>query len=190
MKNIEFYKDKLDTETSTIKQVGWENELKAIKRYERIATMVNDYSLVVDYGCGLGELSKYLSHGYIGIDVQTEYVNEARIIHPDKIFMETDGNGHIPLCDVCVNVGVWTLNNDMSNDNFWDKIKDEVVNIMDSTDLLIVNGFHNGCNEIDPKLYYHDMANWFRLCNDNGFIMQTEMFSKYEFIMTIQKQIW
>jgi SAM-dependent methyltransferase len=190
MTNQEFYDLKLKTEQNTIKQVGWENVDKAILRYRRIADILHDVkcSSVVDYGCGLGDFVNYVPRGieYTGVDVHESYIEKAQLIHPKELFFTIVGNGKINECDWAINIGAWTLNGGKSHEDYWNDIVSQVSKMLTYTKCgLIVNGFHKSVDFEDPKLFYHDMNEWFKLAKYFDGKIEIELFQKHEFILKI-----
>lgn len=191
MTNKEFYNNALSTESTVIKQVGWENEVKAIKRYKQIAKLIPPKTnIVVDYGCGLGNFAKYVSNNvkYIGMDTHTEYVELANELHPELQIVPTDGKGIVPMCNTIVSIGVWTLRGELNDLQYWNNIVIQLNNMVKCvSDSIIINGFHNQVDYTDPKLFYHDMGKWIKLANLLGLKMKVLVFEKYEFIIMLKK---
>jgi hypothetical protein len=190
MTNKEFYNKAL-SESSPIKQVGWENEVKAIKRYKQIAKLVPPKThTIVDYGCGIGNFAKYVSHSakYIGMDTHTEFVEFANEINPELQIIPTDGKGNVPECDCLVSIGVWTLRGELDDLQYWNNIVIQVNNMVKHvTGSIIINGFHNQADYKDPKLYYHDISKWIKLANLLGLKMKVLVFEKFEFVIVLKK---
>ena len=68
------------------KSLGWIKGKQNI-RFEALSTYVNSNSKLLDFGCGFGDLLKYLSNksinvDYYGCDVVDEFINEARLQNP------------------------------------------------------------------------------------------------------------
>jgi hypothetical protein len=192
MKNQEFYKEKLTQETDYIKKVGWENKKKALKRYKAISEKIGSGDkTIVDYGCGIGNFSNFLPRSifYIGIDCYEDYIETAKRIHPEKSFGVTKGDGIIPLCDDVVLIGVWTLRDDKTDDEFWDEIINQLVNMLPYVGgSIIINGFHNQVSYKDQKLFYHDLCKWVKYCNLLRVDCEFQIFEEHEFILTVKKK--
>jgi hypothetical protein len=191
MTSKEFYQEKLKTESDPIKQVGWDNEVKAVKRYKQIAKLIPPKTQsIVDYGCGIGNFSKYVSNkvDYLGMDSFQEYVDAANDMHPELQVIHCDGKGVIPECDIAVLIGVWTLRGKMNDVQYWNNVVIQLKNILKSVkDQVIVNGFHDQVDYKDPKLFYHDMNRWIKLANLMQLKIQIQLFEKYEFIILLKK---
>lgn len=95
---IEFYNQYLDafplTEPSA---VGWTDEATQHKRFKVLFDVgISDGDTILDYGCGLGHLNKYISLNefkninYCGIDINPNYIAMAQQLYPNQIFMVSD----------------------------------------------------------------------------------------------------
>lgn len=95
---IDFYNQYLDafplTEPSA---VGWTNETTQHKRFEALFDVgISDGNTILDYGCGLGHLNKYIALNgpkniyYCGIDINPNYIAMAQQLYPNQIFMVSD----------------------------------------------------------------------------------------------------
>lgn len=95
---IEFYNQYLDafplTEPSA---VGWTNETTQHKRFKALFDVgISDGDTILDYGCGLGHLNKYIALNgpkgiyYCGIDINPNYIAMAHQLYPNRIFMVSD----------------------------------------------------------------------------------------------------
>lgn len=191
MNNKDFYNNALYNEKTEIKQVGWENEKKAIERYKAVAKFIPQTSkLVCDYGCGLAGFYSYLPIDvkYIGVDTHEPYVDKVNNLNPNLNVFHAKENGVIPKCDTAVSIGVWTLRNEVDDNSYWNDIEVQVTKMMKSvSDSIIINGFHNQVDYQDPKLYYHDMGKWIRFANKIGVKAYFFVFAEYEFVMMLKK---
>ena len=66
-----------------------------MERFKKVADIIEDNSLVVDAGCGTGELIKYLFHlkkgcVFSGIDFSEVSINDARKERPNCRFIADD----------------------------------------------------------------------------------------------------
>ena len=191
MKNKTFYNNALYNEKTEIKQVGWENEEKAVARYKAVAKFIpQGTNLVCDYGCGLATFRKYLPENvkYIGIDSHEPYVEKINNLHPELHVLHTKVNGIIPKCDTAVSIGVWTLRDGVNDNSYWNDVEMQATNMLKSVShSLIINGFHNQVDYQDPKLYYHDIGKWIKYANQQGVRLYFYVFAKYEFVMMLKK---
>jgi SAM-dependent methyltransferase len=193
MNSKQFYQNKLETETSSIKQVGWDNVEKAVKRYEAIAGMLDPSSkVIVDYGCGNGVFSEYVypQHNYIGLDRYDEYIQKAKKNYPiiKDSFDVTEGTGVIPKCDEAVVIGVWTLREEENDAMYWSDVMLQLTCMLPSVSKgIIVNGFHNQVGYKDGKLFYHDLNAWIKFLNWLNVGVEIKIFEKHEFMIKILK---
>lgn len=105
---INFYNQYL--ESFSIKDpsaVGWTDETTQHKRFKTLFGVgVSDNDRILDYGCGLGHLNKYIALNgpknvkYFGIDINPNYIAMAKQLYPNEMFLVSD------IEDVKVNPGV------------------------------------------------------------------------------------
>jgi len=93
MHTLESLKKKIETVTDLLSVVRTMKSLAAvnIRQFERAAHSLEEYSRVVDLGCGEGVVAGMLRESlpemdYVGIDVSEEAVNAARTFHPTLEF--------------------------------------------------------------------------------------------------------
>lgn len=91
-----YYSANFFSYTEDYKILGWESEEAQFNRFDVFAnnTNINSKSLL-DVGCGLGSLLKYLNNkniflDYTGIDILPEMTSEAKKRFPDKKFISGD----------------------------------------------------------------------------------------------------
>lgn len=188
MKDEQFYHNKLINEVHEVQQVGWDNIHKAVDRYmfaqKMVHVIMDDGAMVVDYGCGLCTLADYLpSFNYVGIDKLPAMVEGAR--KRTGINVKVGTAKDVPTCDVVVNLGAWTLKDDMTDIDYEIMVFNEMELISQKADCLIVNGFHLGADYYDPKLFYHDLGKMVNWCTTRGYDWSVYNFERWEFFMVI-----
>lgn len=100
---------------------------------------------ILDYGCGLAHLKEYLdSQGfhanYIGVEIVPDFIDVARIKHPDTVFYLVDESGFTSL-EVHHVVISGTFNIIEGNrDDHWASVKDRILKLFSRcTKSLAVN---------------------------------------------------
>lgn len=83
----------------TVKALGWKGEESQRKRFEVLSQVADlNNSSILDVGCGYGDLKTFLdlkfsNYTYIGIDLVSEFINEAKTLHAgatDTHFLQAD----------------------------------------------------------------------------------------------------
>ena len=84
---------------STVEALGWKNKESQLKRFEVLASVANlNKSVILDAGCGYGDLKAYLDNqfielDYIGVDQMPEFIDKAKKIYhgiPNTHFIAGD----------------------------------------------------------------------------------------------------
>ncbi len=95
-KIISFYDEHIDTHGYGPRAVGWGDKHSQEARFEALCK-VGDLNgcLVLDVGCGLGDLwdhllKRYQKAQYTGIDINPRYIERAREKYPDVHFKVAD----------------------------------------------------------------------------------------------------
>lgn len=100
---------------------GWVDKKNQYKRFEiltKIGVKKNDS--ILDIGCGVGELVKYLNIkklavNYVGIDINPSYIQIAKERFPDSTFLNSNGwEMVISDFDWALASGVFTLETNMT----------------------------------------------------------------------------
>lgn len=180
------------------KAVGWDNVKKAEERYSAvIRSLFNLIGLspltpehvIVDFGCGTAILrDKLLLGNYIGVDKLPEYVEEASKKYPNDQFIVGSAKD-VPECDYSISIGTFTLNHSMDDGTYLDYFNSEIRELWSKTRKgMVINGFHQGVDFIDEKLYYHSLYDLNRLANSLAADLYVDLsFNPYEFIATFKK---
>lgn len=76
--------------------VGWIDRENQIKRFEQLIKIgISKNHTVLDYGCGLGDFLDYLDDKgikttYYGLDINEDYFELAKKLHPSAVFYHGD----------------------------------------------------------------------------------------------------
>jgi len=80
--------------SSNFSKVGWNSSFGQIKRFKIMLDIgVRNNDSIIDYGCGFGDLLKYMKkHAqyknvkYFGVDINNDFINEAKNKYGDNSF--------------------------------------------------------------------------------------------------------
>lgn len=74
--------------------VGWRTHENQRVRFDQLVKYIKSGDAILDYGCGVGDLSKYLKDkyevDYIGIDINENMIKAAKGKYPDSDFHAMD----------------------------------------------------------------------------------------------------
>jgi trans-aconitate methyltransferase len=99
-----YYDDNYDAFGNSVSSLGWYNKDTQFSRFDALATIDNlSDKRILDVGCGLGNLYEYLNEyykdvDYLGIDISTKILNQARVNFSDATFIKSDLLGFKPDC--------------------------------------------------------------------------------------------
>ncbi len=88
----EYYKDS----KSKSEVVGWSSKKEQNKRFEVLLNIgVENGETVLDYGCGLGALYKYMTNhyddfNYIGVDINQDFIDKCKQKYPNVKFKKIE----------------------------------------------------------------------------------------------------
>lgn len=188
MNTHDFYQDKLATQDSEMKKVGWDDEKKALKRYIFASHLLswNGAKKILDVGCGLGTLNKWLNDGmlYYGVDKFRDYIMASEVDRPMMAGTLKDAVDAYGPFDAFVSLGAYTLMDDPSDYNeCWNAYATDVRYMLrNDTDCTIVNTFHDVHDYSDPKLFYPKLNDIVKLSHEfaSTHRLTLHFFEKYE----------
>ena len=190
----DFYKESLVGNKNEIHQVGWRDEEKALKRYKYASKLLGTQHIIVDIGCGLGTLSKYVTcNRYVGLDVVDDYIQEAKARYPQHTFVNCSVYTYEPPLNKAayVSLGAYTYVGIQDIGAFLKRMTDDIeYAVQMESPLIIVNGFHNYVTRTNPTLYYHDFNNLAEYaCKYNqDYDCSIHIFEKYEFFLVLTRK--
>lgn len=94
--------------------VAWSNKSQ-IKNYNLVAKYIKSGESVLDYGCGIGDFSKYLKSkniifsDYLGVDINPNFIETAKTSYPNNNFQLISKVRDVktPMDNICA-IGVFT----------------------------------------------------------------------------------
>jgi len=117
IKDVEkFYKRRCNPNIHHPDTVGWLDKQSQDSRFEIFTQFINEDDSILDYGCGVGDLYKYLQSKYekfeyLGVDIQKGMIENAYKKYPDATFKPVRGIEEIKeKFDWTVASGVFTIN--------------------------------------------------------------------------------
>lgn len=114
--NRRYYEKRYEEFGATVRALDWGSEESQQLRFKVLSevTDLSDKSLL-DVGCGLGDFYGWLRghefhHGYTGIDLSSNFIEEARDRFPSGTFLQGGFPGKVPegRYDVIVASGIFT----------------------------------------------------------------------------------
>lgn len=103
----DFYEAAWAEHGPTANGLGWSSEEGQIKRFDVLAEMIGEGS-VLDIGCGFGQFSERCGPHYVGIDLMPQHIAEAQLRYPSRAFISADATDlALPYADYVVASGVF-----------------------------------------------------------------------------------
>lgn len=115
---INYYKwyiDNVSGDTSNPQIVGWVNKFSQYVRFKILLNVgVENNDKILDYGCGVGDLIKYVKEAnldidYTGMDINPAFIEIAKKNHPGYKFILSDYNNINDNYDWILASGVFTI---------------------------------------------------------------------------------
>lgn len=159
-KIIKKYNNMLEKNGPTAKALGWTKNRQAL----RFKILIDNFnfkngSSILDFGCGFGDLYKYLqekeptSLNYTGIDINKKIISEGLRMHPDADLrvLDLEKNSFEEKYDFVVSSGVFNIKRDDSF-AFFEKIFEKLFStaqvgvainfLSDKVDFFTEDSFH------------------------------------------------
>jgi SAM-dependent methyltransferase len=198
----DYYAEKLATHGSIPQGVDWNSHESQQLRLTQLLRVIDDrdekdsgYS-ILDYGCGYGALARRLlacSHRfrYVGFDVCTPMVEEARVAVRDSRCTFTDRDETLERFDYVVASGIFNVRLDTITERW----RTHVIATIGHLARLSRKGFafnmltlYADADKMHDYLYYADPGEYFRLCKERWSrnVALLHDYDLYEFTMLVR----
>lgn len=201
----QYYQGKATTAVSTSQEVGWKNEKAQQVRFDQLLRVItNDASgaySINDFGCGLGDLSRYMemngygNFSYIGYDMFDSMVTKAKQLHGERSrsdFKRIASPHDMEVADYTVASGVLNIRFGISDSDWLAFIK-ETISVFNTKS---GKGFaFNALTKYSDKeymqrdLYYADPCELFDFCKQNFSknVALLHDYQEYDFTIIVRK---
>lgn len=170
--------------------VGWSSKDKQHLIFERIQDNLSGIPginrTILDVGCGIGDFSEYVKDlKYTGIDINTEYLLQAKIRHGEKAFTKADILDYKKRHDCLVACGTFNLKQ-QNQMKYLQKILSHMYSIANTA--IIVTLTSKFCTQKVDDIYYYDPGVILNLCLDNGWRTRIDHSYRYDDFMVVIEQ--
>jgi cyclopropane fatty-acyl-phospholipid synthase-like methyltransferase len=182
--------------------VGWKNEEAQHVRFEQLLKVIYSKGpfTINDIGCGVGDLSAYISakkieYQYVGYDVLDEMVTQAKLKYPEngsRRFEQVNDLAQMKEADYCVASGIFNLKFEVSEES-WKEYIIETIRILHGKSKL---GFsfnaltsYSDKDFMKPELHYSNPTWLFDYCKTH-FAKNVALlhdYSQYDFTILVKK---
>ena len=166
-----YYEEKLGKYGPNIRGLNWKNKYSQELRFEILSKISNlENSSIHDFGCGFGDLSKFLKKkykkiSYLGTDISKMMIKEAfKKNVKEKNFINYDiinqkFNKKL-ISDYVLNSGVFTVRNKINNEKWWRYVKTGIISMFKYSRKGI------GFNLMTSSVDYKDAHLFYKNSND------------------------
>jgi SAM-dependent methyltransferase len=174
----QYYSEKLSAHGVTPQGVDWNSDDSQQLRFSQLLLVMQDEPgepLVLDYGCGYGALARRLivagaPFRYVGFDVCTPMVVQARADVRDPRCSFTDRESELPVADYTVASGIFNVRLQASSEQW----RAHVIKTIDALARHSSRGFafnmltrYADAQKLRDYLYYADPGEYFKLCKQS-----------------------
>lgn len=174
----QYYSEKLSAHGVTPQGVDWNSDDSQQLRFSQLLLVMQDEPgepLVLDYGCGYGALARRLIAAgapfrYVGFDVCTPMVVQARADVRDPRCSFTDRESELPVADYTVASGIFNVRLQASSEQW----RAHVIKTIDALARHSSRGFafnmltrYADAQKLRDYLYYADPGEYFKLCKQS-----------------------
>lgn len=174
----QYYSEKLRAHGVTPQGVDWNSDDSQQLRFSQLLLVMQDgprEPLVLDYGCGYGALAQRLIAAgapfrYVGFDVCTPMVVQAREDLRDPRCSFTDREDELPVADYTVASGIFNVRLQASPEQW----RAHVAKTIDALAQHSSGGFafnmltrYADAQKLRDYLYYADPGEYFKLCKQS-----------------------
>lgn len=197
-----YYQNNLSAHGAGAQGVGWKNEEAQHVRFEQLLKVIYSKGLftINDIGCGVGDLSAYISakkieYQYVGYDVLDEMVTQAKLKYPEngsRRFEQVNDLAQMKEADYCVASGIFNLKFEVSEES-WKEYIIETIRILHGKSKL---GFsfnaltsYSDKDFMKPELHYSNPTWLFDYCKTH-FAKNVALlhdYSQYDFTILVKK---
>lgn len=172
----QYYAEKLDAHGVTPQGVDWNSDESQQLRFSQLLYVMENEPqqepTVLDYGCGYGALAQRLIAAnvpfrYVGFDVCTPMVVQARVDMRDPRCTFTDSESELPVADYTVASGIFNVRLQASEEQW----KAHVARTISTLARHSSRGFafnmltrYADAQKLRDYLYYADPSEYFKLC--------------------------
>ncbi len=172
-----YYAEKLSAHGITPRGVDWSSDDSQQLRFTQLLSVLEDdveEPTVLDYGCGYGALADRLIAGgrpfrYVGFDVCTPMVVQARADLRDPHCRFTDSESELSVSDYTVASGIFNVRLDSSEEQW----KSHVIETIAKLARFSRKGFafnmltrYADREKLQAYLHYADPGEYFKLCKE------------------------
>ena len=194
------FDDRARTYDDGLKAVDWKSRNAQYNRFQQILKLIDasDPISILDYGCGDGELVKFLNvqnveFEYFGFDVSLEMLERAKKAHAHMTNCHfVNDLRDLPTLDYVVASGVFAMKFDSSEAD-WKEYMVEQIKLFND---LATKGFAFNCltsySDIEfqrSDLYYADPLFWFDHCKRHvsRWVSLLHDYPEYDFTIIVRK---
>ena len=194
----EYYDEKLREHGPTARGVDWKSPESQQLRFAQLAKLIDHTRpfTINDFGCGYGALVDYLEScglqfQYVGFDISSEMIAQARELHPRASFVTSKAD--LREADYTVASGIFNVRLSTSEDEW----KSYVLDVLATMDSISTQGFafnaltkYSDAEFMRSDLYYADPLFFFDHCKTNysKFVTLLHDYPLYEFTILVRKE--
>jgi SAM-dependent methyltransferase len=195
----EYYAEKLSAHGVSPQGVDWNSDDSQQLRFTQLLRVLAEDErepAVLDYGCGYGALARRLiaagrPFSYVGFDVCTPMVAQARLDVRDPRCSFTDSEGELPVSDYTVASGVFNVRVQAVEQQWREHVEQTIAALARHSR----KGFafnmltrYADREKLREHLYYADPGEYFRLCKERWSRNVTLLhdYDLYEFTLLVR----
>ena len=199
-----FYKTTIEKEASNAEKVNWKNEYAQRIRFAQLIRLLPDNKTqafkVADLGCGLGDLSKFISESgydnfsYIGYDISPEMILSAKnTFETEKIsFRLTENSQQTEKSDYYLASGIFNKKLDTKEYEWIAYILETLQNMHEKSEKGFAFNMLTSYSDADKQradLYYANPAYFFDYCKRNFSrnVALLHDYNEYDFTILVRK---
>lgn len=197
-----YYQNNLSAHGAGAQGVGWKNEEAQHVRFEQLLKVIYSKGLftINDIGCGVGDLSAYISakkieYQYVGYDILNEMITQAKLKYPEngsRRFEQVNDLAQMKEADYCVASGIFNLKFELSEESWKEYIIETIRILHDKSKLGFSFNALTSYSDKDfmkPELHYSNPTWLFDYCKTH-FAKNVALlhdYSQYDFTILVKK---